>query len=62
MVNKPKVSPNSAIGLIPNDGAGKSLRDWIADPQAIKTQCLMPAFALSDRDRTLLVNYLMTLH
>lgn len=51
-----------ASGMVPNDGNGENLREWIADPQAVKPKCLMPAFALSDRDRTLLVNYLTTLH
>jgi cytochrome c oxidase subunit 2 len=51
-----------ASGMIPNDAQGGNLRQWIADPQAIKPSCLMPAFALSDRDRSLLVDYLMTLH
>src|SRR5580704_1912461 len=51
-----------ASGMIPNDSDGKNLREWIANPQAIKPGCLMPAFGLSDRDRGLLVGYLRTLH
>ena len=51
-----------ASGMIPNDATAENLREWIADPQAVKPKCLMPAFALSDGDRTLLVRYLVTLH
>jgi cytochrome c oxidase subunit 2 len=51
-----------ASGMIPNESDGKNLRAWIADPQAIKPGCLMPAFGLSDRDRNQLVGYLQTLH
>ncbi len=50
-----------ASGIIPNDADGKQLRAWIADPQAIKPGCLMPAFGMSSRDRDLLVDYLKTL-
>jgi cytochrome c oxidase subunit II len=50
-----------ASGMIPNDSDGKQLSEWIADPQAIKVGCLMPAFGLSSRDRDLVVRYLRTL-
>jgi cytochrome c oxidase subunit 2 len=50
-----------ASGIIPNDRDGKNLRAWIANPQAIKSGCLMPAFGLSDRDRDRIVDYLRTL-
>ena len=46
-------------GLVPN--TPEDLRRWIADPQKIKPGCLMPAFGLSDRDRDLIVDYLVTL-
>jgi len=49
-----------ATGVVPN--TPESLRQWIADPQKIKPGCLMPAFGLSDRDRDLIVAYLVTLH
>ena len=39
----------------------ENLRRWIKDPQKIKPGCLMPAFGLSDRDRDLIVDYLVTL-
>jgi cytochrome c oxidase subunit II len=48
-----------ATGIVPN--TPESLRQWIADPQKIKPGCLMPAFGLSDRDRDLIVDYLITL-
>jgi cytochrome c oxidase subunit 2 len=48
-----------AAGMVPN--TPDNLRQWIADPQKIKPSCLMPAFGLSDRDRGLLVDYLVTL-
>ncbi len=38
-----------------------NLRRWIRDPQQIKTECLMPAFGLSDRNVDLITDYLMTL-
>lgn len=47
-----------ASGMIPNDRAGKHLRRWIADPQAIKPGCLMPSFNLTDRQLDLVVGYL----
>jgi len=49
-----------AAGMVPN--RPENLRRWIADPQKIKPGCLMPAFGLSDRDRDLIVDYLVTLH
>jgi cytochrome c oxidase subunit 2 len=51
-----------ASGMIPNDLAGKHLRDWLANPQTIKPGCLMPAFGLTDRDRNRIVDYLRTLN
>jgi cytochrome c oxidase subunit II len=48
-----------ATGMIPN--TPEDLRRWIADPQKIKPGCLMPAFDLSNRDRDLIVDYLVTL-
>ena len=50
-----------ASGMIPNNSDGKQLQEWIADPQAIKPGCLMPAFGLNSRDRELMVGYLRTL-
>jgi cytochrome c oxidase subunit 2 len=50
-----------ASGMIPNDSDGKNLREWIANPQAIKPGCLMPAFGLTERDRNQIVDYLRTL-
>ena len=47
-----------ASGMIPNDPAGDHLRQWIADPQAIKPGCLMPSFGLSKPQVKLLVDYL----
>ncbi|HEX3997393.1 MAG TPA: cytochrome c oxidase subunit II [Pirellulales bacterium] len=47
-----------ASGMIANDPEGVQLRKWIADPQAIKPGCLMPAFGLSDRQLALVVAYL----
>jgi cytochrome c oxidase subunit 2 len=38
-----------------------SMRQWLDDPQRIKPGCLMPAFGLSDRQRDLVVSYLLTL-
>ncbi len=48
-----------ASGMIEN--TAENLRRWIADPQSIKSGCLMPAFGLSERDRDLIVDYLLTL-
>ena len=48
-----------AAGMVPN--TTENLRRWVDDPQTIKPGCLMPAFGLSDRDRDLIVDYLMTL-
>jgi cytochrome c oxidase subunit 2 len=50
-----------AAGMIENDRAGKNLRDWIADPQTIKSGCLMPAFGLSKNELDGVVRYLVTL-
>jgi cytochrome c oxidase subunit 2 len=46
-------------GMVPN--TPDNLRQWIANPQKIKPGCLMPAFGLSNRDRDLIVDYLVTL-
>jgi cytochrome c oxidase subunit 2 len=48
-----------ASGMVPN--TPENLRRWVADPQAIKPGCLMPAFGLSDREREDVVRYLLTL-
>jgi cytochrome c oxidase subunit 2 len=48
-----------ASGIIPN--SRDNLRRWIADPQAVKPGCLMPAFGLSDQELDLVVDYLATL-
>jgi cytochrome c oxidase subunit 2 len=48
-----------ASGMAPN--TPENLRRWVANPQKIKVGCLMPAFGLSDGDRDLLVDYLVTL-
>jgi cytochrome c oxidase subunit 2 len=48
-----------ASGKIPN--TRENLRSWIANPQAIKQGCLMPAFGLSERDLDRVVDYLTTL-
>ncbi len=38
-----------------------NLRRWIANPQDLKTGCLMPAFGLNDRTVDQITDYLMTL-
>jgi cytochrome c oxidase subunit II len=48
-----------ASGMIRN--TPDNLRVWVEDPQKIKQGCLMPAFGLSERDRDLVVRYLLTL-
>ena len=48
-----------AAGMEPN--TPENLRSWVGDPQVIKPGCLMPSFKLSDRDRDLIVDYLLTL-
>jgi cytochrome c oxidase subunit 2 len=48
-----------AAGMVPN--TPEYLRQWVHDPQTIKPGCLMPAFGLSDRERDLVVRYLLTL-
>jgi cytochrome c oxidase subunit 2 len=48
-----------ASGMVKNDEA--NLRQWIRDPQRIKTGCLMPGFQLSDRELEQMVHYLRTL-
>jgi cytochrome c oxidase subunit 2 len=50
-----------AAGMVPNDREGKKLREWIANPQTIKTGCLMPAFGLSESDLDRVVRYLRSL-
>jgi cytochrome c oxidase subunit 2 len=49
-----------ASGMLPN--TPENLRNWLKDPQIVKPGCLMPAFVLSNRDRDLLLSYLLTLH
>jgi cytochrome c oxidase subunit 2 len=48
-----------ASGMTPN--TPEALRRWVADPQAVKPGCLMPAFGLDEPDRERLVRYLETL-
>jgi cytochrome c oxidase subunit II len=48
-----------ASGMVPN--TEENLRQWLEDPQKVKPGCLMPAFALSKRDRDLLLHYLLSL-
>ena len=49
-----------ASGIVVNNA--KNLRDWIKDPDQLKTGCLMPAMQLSDEQLDELVAYLSTLH
>jgi cytochrome c oxidase subunit 2 len=48
-----------AAGVAPN--MRDALLRWVDDPQMVKPGCLMPAFGLSDRERELVVQYLLTL-
>ncbi len=48
-----------AAGIIPN--TRENLYDWVVNPQKAKSGCLMAGFPLSDRDRDLIVDYLLTL-
>src|SRR5205085_7115176 len=49
-----------AAGMIPN--TREELRQWVANPQAVKPGCLMAAFGLiGERDLDLIVRYLLTL-
>jgi cytochrome c oxidase subunit II len=48
-----------ASGMVPN--TRDELVRWVDDPQKTKPGCLMPAFKLSERDRDLVVDYLLTL-
>jgi cytochrome c oxidase subunit 2 len=48
-----------AAGMIPI--TPENLRLWVDDPQKIKKGCLMPAFGLDERERDLVVRYLLTL-
>jgi cytochrome c oxidase subunit II len=48
-----------ASGMVPN--TPENLRRWVADPQPIKPGCLMPAFGLSDQQRSEIVRYLLSL-
>jgi cytochrome c oxidase subunit 2 len=48
-----------ASGMIPN--TPDNLRRWVENPQDIKPGCLMPAFGLDERNRDLIVRYLLTL-
>jgi cytochrome c oxidase subunit 2 len=49
-----------AAGMVPN--TPEDLRRWVADPQAVKPGCLMPAFGLGESERDRIVRYLETLH
>ena len=40
---------------------GENLEKWIADPQTMKTECLMPAFGLSSQEVQSIADYLMSL-
>jgi cytochrome c oxidase subunit 2 len=48
-----------ASGMIPRTPG--NLRRWVQDPQDVKPGCLMPAFGLDERNRDLIVRYLLTL-
>lgn len=48
-----------ASGTVDNTPA--NLRAWVNNPQQVKPGCLMPAFALTDKNLTLAVDYLETL-
>jgi cytochrome c oxidase subunit 2 len=48
-----------ASGMIEN--TPENLQLWVDDPQKIKKGCLMPAFGLDERDRDLVMRYLLTL-
>jgi cytochrome c oxidase subunit 2 len=48
-----------ASGMVAN--TPDELRRWVADPQKVKSGCLMPAYNLTDRDLDLIVGYLRTL-
>jgi cytochrome c oxidase subunit 2 len=49
-----------ASGMIEN--TPENLELWVDDPQKIKPGCLMPAFGLSEGERSDVVHYLRTLH
>ena len=46
-------------GMVPE--SAESLGRWVADPQAVKPGCLMPAFGLDRRKQDLIVGYLLKL-
>jgi cytochrome c oxidase subunit 2 len=48
-----------ASGILRN--TPETLHDWLVDPQKHKPGCLMPAFSLSEDDRSSIVSYLATL-
>ncbi|HEY5311308.1 MAG TPA: c-type cytochrome, partial [Pirellulales bacterium] len=48
-----------AAGMLPN--TPDNLRTWFTDPQQIKPGCLMPAFGLTDQQRTQVLRYLSSL-
>jgi cytochrome c oxidase subunit 2 len=48
-----------ASGMLPN--TPDNLRDWLADPQQVKPGCLMPAFGLTDQQRSQVLRYLNSL-
>jgi cytochrome c oxidase subunit II len=49
-----------ASGVVPN--TPQTLREWIANPDAFKPDCLMPAMNLSDEQLNQVTAYLLTLH
>jgi cytochrome c oxidase subunit 2 len=48
-----------AAGIVPD--TAEELDRWVEDPQKVKVGCLMPAFKLGERERKLVVEYLLTL-
>jgi cytochrome c oxidase subunit II len=48
-----------ASGIVKN--TPDNLRQWVDEPQKLKKGCLMPGFGLSQRDRDLVLRYLLTL-
>jgi cytochrome c oxidase subunit 2 len=48
-----------AAGIVPTTRA--ELDRWVDDPQKVKVGCLMPAFGLGQKERDLIVDYLLTL-
>jgi cytochrome c oxidase subunit 2 len=48
-----------ASGMVEN--TPEKLAEWVRNPQAIKSGCLMPAFGLDESQQELIVRYLLTL-